>query len=272
MTAQIYRKKGRSVRREGQHLVWVDEAGEAAEDGGRFRTRPLEESVDLAAPDVSAVEAAAQEIESLVESPLTIERLFVSEGLVSHQFGDVNWSETSRRVHLSVARPPLRAIFDLAQFEFDAVRRGLAALMRASRERDSPKRVRLAGHVGAPLLPFLSTEKTQRFAPHDGKGQPIEEQPITNERPPNWFRPSYRVRPRRAWFHVRVVGFGELDPEVPEAVALLAPAGRESIRALCVDRGEVYPATIPLRPILAARPSARWYPYGAGAFGAELML
>ncbi len=272
MTAQIYRKRGRSVRREGRHLVWVDEAGEAAEDGGRFRTQPLDESVDLAAPDAAAVEAAAQEIESLVEGPLTIERLFVSEGLVWHQFGETQWIETSRRVHLSIARPPLRAIFDLAQFEFGAVRRGLAALMRAGRERDVPKRVRFAEHVGAPLLPFLSTKKTQSSAPHDGKGQAIEEQPVTNERPPNWFRPSYRVRPRRAWFHLRVEGFGELDAEAPEAVVLLAPAGRTSIRALCVDRGEAYPATIPLRPILAARPAARWYPFGAGAFGAELML
>jgi hypothetical protein len=272
VTAEVYRKRGRSVRREGQHVVWVDEAGEAVEDRGRFRTRTLAEAVEVAAPEAAGVEAASREIESIVEAPLTIERLLVSEGVVSHQFGEIEWSETSRRVHLSIARPPLRVIFDLAQFQFDAVRSAAVALMRAGTERPAPKRIRLPAHVGAALLPFLAVRKSQTEAPRDGKGQPIEQHRVTNERPPNWFRPSYRVRPRRAWFHLRAEEFGDIDPDAPAAIALLAPAGRREFRVLCAERGAVYPATIPMRPILAARPAEKWYPYGAGAFGAELML
>ena len=272
MTAEVYRKRGRSVRREGQNLVWVDEAGEAVEDRGRFRTRTLDEAVEVAAPEAAGVEAAAREIESIVNAPLTIERLLVSEGVVTHEFGEVEWSETSRRVHLSISRPPLRVIFDLAQFQFDAIRTAAVALMRAGSERPAPRRIRLSAHVGAALLPFLAVQKSQTAAPRDGKGQPIEPHRVTNERPPNWFRPSYRVRPRRAWFHLRVEEFGEIDPDAPAAIALLASAGRREIRLLCVERDAVYPATVPMRPILAARPAEEWYPYGAGAFGAELIL
>ncbi|HYS56271.1 MAG TPA: hypothetical protein VER58_21130 [Thermoanaerobaculia bacterium] len=269
--SELYRKWGRSVRREGQHLLFVDEAGEATESHGIFRTRALGDALDLADPDSKRVEAAAAEIESMVERPLMIERLFVNEGVVAHQFGEVRWRENIRRVHLSIARPPLRAIFDFAEFRFDALRRVLPALMRAGKERKPARRIRVAEHVGAALLPLTAIAKLQSTAPHDGKGEPIREQ-LAEHEPPNWFRPSYRVRPRKAWFHLRVAPFGAIDEDVPEAVALLAPVSRREIRALCVDGGAAYPVTLPLRPIIAAWPTATWYPFGAGAFGAELML
>ena len=66
--------------------------------------------------------------------------------------------------------------------------------------------------------------------------------------------------------------FGVIENDLPEAVALLAPVSRRELRVLCIDGRAVFPTTLPLRPILAARPTATWYPYGAGAFGAELML
>lgn len=269
--SEVYRKWGRSVRRDGQHLVMVDEAGEAVESDGIFRTRALGEDLDLDAPDPSAVEQAAGEIESMVASPLSIERLLVSQGAVRHQFGDRTWSETARRVHVSVAIGPLRAIFDFAEFRFEIMRSGIAALARVGKERKPPKRIRLAENIGAALLAFAPVAKLQSAARHDGKGDPILEQLAAHE-PPNWFRPSYRIRPRRAWFHLRVAPFGVLEGEVAEAVALLAPVSPRELRVLCVDGRVVYPTTIPMRPILAARPTSTWYPYGAGAFGAELML
>ena len=58
--SELYRKWGRSIRREGPHLVMVDEAGEAVEDDGIFRTRALGEDVDLQAPDSAAVEQATR--------------------------------------------------------------------------------------------------------------------------------------------------------------------------------------------------------------------
>ena len=269
--SEIYRKWGRSVRREGQHLVMVDEAGEAIESDGVFRTRALGDDVDLAAPAAGEVEEAAREISAMIEPPLTIERLLVSAGSVRHQCDDRTWSETTRRVHVSVARGSIRAIFDLAEFRFDTLRNGIAALARIEKERKAPKAIRLAEHIGAAVLAFAPIAKLQSAAAHDGRGEPIPEHLAAHE-PTNWFRPSYRIRPRRAWFHLRVVPFGFVDGDLPEAIALLAPVSRRELRVLCVDRRNVYPATIPMRPILAARPTPAWYPYGAGAFGAELML
>ena len=270
MTA-VYRKWGRSVRREGAHLVTVDETGEAVESDGVFRTRALGEDLDLQSPDTEAVEGAARDIEAMVGAALLIERLFVSEGAVRHQFGDRTWNETARRVHVSVANGALRIIFDFAEFRFDILRGAVAALARVGKERTPPKRIRLAEHIGAALLAFAPIAKLQSAAPHDGKGEPILEQ-LAAEQPPNWFRPSYRIRPRRAWFHLRVAPFGVVESGLAEGVALLAPVSAREIRVLCVDGRSVYPTTIPMRPILAARPASTWYPYGAGAFGAELML
>jgi hypothetical protein len=95
---------------------------------------------------------------------------------------------------------------------------------------------------------------------------------VTTGQSPNWFRPSYRLRPRRAWFHLRAAPFGEIDDHIPEAIALLAPISEREIRVLCVDRDAVYPTTVRIHRIVAARPGETWYPYAAGAFGAELML
>jgi hypothetical protein len=267
--SETYRKWGRSVRREGARLVRVDEAGEA-EEGNIFRTQPIEEAADLAAPDADAVEAAAAAIEAIVRPPLALERLFVSEANVIHEFEELRWSERLRRVHVAIARPPIRTLIDLADFRFDVIQRIAAALARAGGEREAPKRVRVAGHVGAALLPLLRIEKMQSAAPHDGKGSPIERQRVRGQ-PPNWFRPSYRLRPRRAWFHLRAESFGEIDG-APEAIALLAPPGEHAIHVLCVDGDRVFPTVIAGRPPLAARATGTWYPYGAGAFGTELML
>ena len=269
--SETYRKWGRSVRREGAHLVTVDEAGEANESDSVFRTRALGEDAGLPAPESAAVDQAARDIASLVASPLALERLFVSEGVVRHQIDDRIWNETARRVHISIANGPLRAIFDLAEFRFDSVRNAIAALASVGKERRAPKRIRLAQHIGAALLAFAPIAKFQSLAPRDGKGWPILEKLAVDE-PPNWFRPSYRIRPRRAWFHLRVAPFGTVEDDLPEAVALLAPVSPREIRVLCVEGRSTYPATIAMRPILAARPTPAWYPYGAGAFGAELML
>lgn len=269
---ELYRKWGRSVRREGGRLVKVDEAGEAIDDRGLFRTRAIEETVDLRSPDARSVDAAAREIESIIKPPLIVERLFVSEGVVAHECDGIHWNETSRRVHISIARPPIRALIDLAEFRFEVVDRIANALVRAGEERAAPRRVRLAEHVGAALLPSAKVGKSQSAGLHDGKGQPIAERLVTSEEPPNWFRPSYRLRPRRAWLHLRIDSFGRLDREVPEAIALLAPIGDRMMRVLCIDGDRVYPTSIRIARLAAARPTSTWYPYGAGAFGAEMML
>jgi hypothetical protein len=90
--------------------------------------------------------------------------------------------------------------------------------------------------------------------------------------PPNWFRPSYRLRPVRAWHNLRAVPFGTLDAGAPEAIALLAPPTHTALRVLCIDGGDVFPATAGVTSVRAAGDTAAWYPYAAGAFGAEMLL
>ena len=269
--SDVYRKWGRSVRREGGRIVSVDEAGEAYESNGAFHARPIDEARDFAAPDPKALDAATQEVESIVEPPLILERLFISEANVAHECNGVRWRENLRRVHVAIARPPIRAFIDLAEFRFDIVQRVAAAMMRVGGERSAPKRLRVAENVGAALLPILSMEKSQTAAEHDGMGLPVAAHRVEGD-PPNWFRPSYRMRPRRAWFHLRAEAAGSIDGDLPEAIALLAPADSERIAVLCVDGDRVFPAVVPVRKVLAAQAGVTWYPYGAGAFGAALMF
>lgn len=269
---ELYRKWGRSVRREGARIVRVDEAGEADENASVFRACPITDPIELAAPDAESVDAAAREIESIIKPPLIIERLFVSEANVAHECNGVRWNETLRRVHVAIARPPIRALVDLAAFRFDVVDRVASALLRVGGEREAPKRIRAAENVGAALLPLLPIEKSQNAAPHDGKGLPIAARNVDGGEAPNWFRPSYRLRPRRAWFHLRAASFGDVDGDTPQAIALLAAVGERSIRVLCVDGNRVFPTALAIPRAIAARPAENWYPYGAGAFGAELMF
>jgi hypothetical protein len=64
----------------------------------------------------------------------------------------------------------------------------------------------------------------------------------------------------------------QIDSDLPRAVALLAPPDRLQLRALFVDGQDVFPATIRVARIDAVAEEARWYPYGAGSFGSEMML
>jgi hypothetical protein len=264
----LYRKYGRVVRYEHGHLIHVEEAGEAMESGHVFSAAPLNEAIALPAMDSSAVEAVAARIERIVRP----ERLLVSEGVALHQCNGIEWSEAPRRIHLSIAASGERALIDLASFDTGAIERIAAAMSRIEPERPHPERVRVAGAVGAallqPLLNVLRIEQTS--ASHDGRGLPVER----CEGPPwpNWFRPSYRARPARVPLHLRAVPHGAVDPELPEAIALLGPPRQRDVRMLCVDGLAVYPITVPLVRPVAVGETGEWYPYGGGAFGATMVL
>lgn len=104
-------------------------------------------------------------------------------------------------------------------------------------------------------------------------GTAVAEARVDGEAPPNWYRPSYRVRPIRAAMNIAAVsGSSGIDRDVPVALALLDSAGGRALRVLVDDGRAVYPCAIPDRPIRAVAPERTWYPYGAGSFGAEMML
>jgi hypothetical protein len=265
---EVYRKFGRVVRRENALLVRVDEAGEAIERSDSFECAPLAESRAMPDVDVDAVNATAGAL-----AKFDPERMIVSEGVAFHEFEGREWSERSRRIHLSIARPPHRALIDLADFDVSGVERIVDALGRAKPAR-RVSRVRLAPALGAALLPSLTgTIPLQQWAaPHDGKGNWIENVPVAKGAPPNWFRPSYRTRPIRAWFHLRAEAQGEVDRNLPEAIALLAPVHGRTLRVLCVEGSGAFTAEIAISRVVAITPDSVWYPFGAGCYGAELAV
>jgi len=251
-----YRKWGRVVRWENGVVVRVDEAGEAREEDGVFIAEPIEHSVPLSDEPTLPPEV-------LRFAHADMERLIVSEGVAVHECDGIRWSERTRRVHVSLARAPLRATLDLADFDLDLVRR---IDLRDVRSR-AFDRIRLAPHVFASFLPSLigKIDLEQMPAPHDGRGLPVERRTVAGA-PPNVFRPSYRVRPVPAWFNLRAVPFGAIDRDAPEAIARLDDG------LLVIDEGRTFRAPLDDIGIKAVGEAERWYPYGAGSFGAEALV
>jgi hypothetical protein len=207
--------------------------------------------------------------------PGTIERFIASAGTATHETNGVTWTEESRRVHISLVNPPLRALIDLASFDVAIVKSIADAIAHASAERDAPKHIRLAPNVSAALLPSLIGELSmeQTGGGFDGRGQRIETRAVTHHPPPNWYRPGYAVRPVRAWLNIRALPFGRIDADVPLGIALLEPVHGTTLRVLCVEGSEVFPTTIDASHVAAVSPAQPvWYPYAAGSFGVEMML
>ena len=270
----IYRKRGRVARWEHGRLVVVSETGEAIEEQGVFEVRPLSGGAGvLAGPDESNVVSVAEEITRLATS----ERLVVSHGIAEHEVSGKKWTEETRRVHVAITHRNLRALIDRADFELAEIERIAGALRKATIERDPPARLRLARSVAAALLPSLAgvappnVRLLQSAGGLDGNGEEIAE---TAGPPwPNVFRPSYRYRPVRMPLNLRLECEVDLiDRNLPEAIALLAPVSGLLLRVLIADRRRVYPATIRISRIDAVAANRTWYPYGAGAFGSEIML
>jgi hypothetical protein len=238
-----YRKWGRVVRFEHGRVVRVDEAGEAIESAELFLASPLVvhddvERVELPEVDEHAVVDTARAIEALVRT----ERLLVSDGVAEHECDGVRWQERTRRVHVAIPTGGGRALVDLASFDLGPLQRIAAANLAGERR---VERVRLAPHVAAALLPHLIgiVDLEQAAGPHDGKGLPIEGTRVEGE-PPNWYRPSYRVRPRRAWLNLRGRSSAPADEAAPEAVAILGAIDPGALRLLCIDGRDLFPVAV----------------------------
>ena len=277
--SETYRKFGRAVRYENGTFVHIEEAGQAVEDGRTFSCRPITRSTTLPRLDTAGIEKAVRDIETLARPSLKVERLVVTVGSAVHQFEGREWRETVERVHLSLAFRSTRVLIHRGDFELDDVRNAAAVLQRIGAEREAPRRLRLAPNVAAALLPSLAgvvppnVKLMQSGGGFDGKGQAIETHQLVDEPWPNWYRPSYRSRPVRAPFHLRALcDVTEIDDGLPRAMALLAPPEPLLLRVLCADGGQIFPATGRITRIDAVAGEARWYPYGAGSFGAEMTV
>jgi hypothetical protein len=271
----IYRKSGSVVRWEHGTLVRVIERGIAVENGELFECHP-EPGPTLPPLDPSPVLAAVRDVQRAAGN-IEIERLIVSDGIAEHEYGGRCWDEQTRRVHLSLLRGRTRALLDLGTFETGDVARVAEAMSRLDeQERPAPPRLRFAPNVTAALLPALAgiappnVRLVQTQGGIDGRGEEIAE---AASGWPNWYRPSYRVRPMRMPLHLRLeCDVTAIERDRPVAVALLAPADRLTLRVLVDDGDRSFPATVRVTRIDAVAGERIWYPYGGGSFGAEMML
>jgi hypothetical protein len=278
--AEVYQKIGRVVRYESGRVVRVTESGEAEEDGAVFTCKPSGARVDLPEIDADPLRMAAMEIEAVSTSKVRVERCVLTEGVARHTYGQAQWTEESRRVHVSLAAGALRVLIDRGDFDFSNLETVARALGDARGERAAPQRLRLRASVTAALIPSLvgtvppNVTLMQVAGGIDGKGLPIEERTLALPPWPNWFRPSYRVRPAKSPLNVAVTS--TVPPsekeKLPEAVALLGPVAGLSLRVLIVDGLESYPATVRVTRIESVGAREQWYPYAAGSFGAEMVL
>jgi hypothetical protein len=77
----------------------------------------------------------------------------------------------------------------------------------------------------------------------------------------------------RAWFNIRALPFGRIDPHAPLGIVLLEPVHGTTLRLLCIDGDDVFPTTVDASHVVAVSPNTPLlYPYAAGSFGAEMML
>lgn len=276
---ELYRKQGSVARWENGTLIHVTESGMATEDGDVFECTPVPSDQPTNRP-TDDLRALAASIEALIEPPVAIERLILTAGTAAHETNGVRWTDESRRIHLSMTRGRIRTLLDLGGFARDPIARVAAALARAEDvHRDPPPRLRLAPNVAAALLPFFlggapsNIQLRQRAGAIDGRGARVEDVPVDREPFPNWYRPSYRVRPTRAPIDLYAAcDDSEIDPSLPIALALLAPAHGTTLRLLIDDATRVYPATVRVTHLSAIAQAQTWYPYAAGVLGAEMQL
>lgn len=260
---ELYRKQGAAVRWENGTVVRVSESGYAIEDGEYFECGVA----DAPPPPLPELD---------VEADFAYERLIDTRGVAHHQFGEKRWSEETKRVHCALTQGSERALIDLAAFDFAYIKQIATILGKCSGERAAPPRLRFAPSVTAALLPSLvglappNVRLAQQAGGIDGKGNPIVE---TEDDWPNWFRPSYRIRPVRMPLDLKLTcDVTEIDTERPVAVALLAPVQGLVLRVLVDDGERPFAATVRVTRIDAVAHASAWYPYGGGSFGAELML
>ncbi len=240
------------MRWENGTLIRVTESGAAREEGDFFECWPEQ-----------AARSAIRPIRPIGPiSPIPAERLIIARGYAEHEYGDNRWSETTERFHASLVHDRHRALVD----RYEDLEPIANALKKIEGEREAPPHLILAHNISAAVLPFLKDAK-QTAGGVDGYGNPITETSAS------FYRPSYRVRPVRMLFNLALDhAQTAIDEDLPRAVALLAPATGIEIRVLIEDKTRVYASAVRVAKIEAVATSRVWYPYGAGSFGAEMML
>lgn len=270
---EVYRKRGSVVRYENGVVLHVREAGEAVEEGALFRCAPVRGAGRLGERSAADVLRIAAALRSAVREE-AVERLVIADGEAEHEFSGRTWSERMRRVHLSVLSASFRVLIDDSDPDVAEIAAIAAAAQRAGPPRPAPKRMRLAPRVAAAVVPSLTGATLpdcsieQVAGGLDGKGHDI----VAAAGPswPNWYRPSYRVRPQRLPLNVALrCGTTGVDRDLPRAIALLAPPETTTLHVLCEAGAEVFPTRLRIARIVGAAGERSWYPFGAGVWAGE---
>jgi hypothetical protein len=311
---ETYEKRGASVRveRSGRSTstIVTREHGRAVRERGRFRAESVGARPLAQAPDVAGATDVARRLGMLEQGAVTIERLTVAGGVAEHSVtygkGTRVWSEEVIRVHLSLVdrERALRVALDLGAQRVQAlpiqIAVDLAAAFNApvATSAPGPGPVELAPAVSAALWSFVArhpalfqgsrlqiSQWSHPSWPFDGAGRKIEHHAVDDATPPSLFRPSFRVAPVPAWFHLRASlrGVGRLRRRgAVRVVALLSPfrLTRASVGAgvLAVSRTGAFAATLELPretfadSIVRISRNGTWFPLEAGAWGSEVLL
>lgn len=280
----IYRKRGTVARWENGTLIRVTESGVAMEEGETFECHPDPERSE---GEELPVQPPTIELPGNVQQ----ERLIFSHGVAEHACGDNHWLEETTRLHLSIVRERMRVLVDEGTYQSyrpyepdraytpnpTSIHHIANALARAeTAERPHPPRLRLAPNVTAAVLPALiglappNVRLLQTAGGIDGYGNDVVE---AEGDWPNVYRPSYRIRPVRMPLDLRLeCDVTRIDEDRPRAIALLGPVRSTTIAVLIEEKTRVYPSVVRITRIDAVAAERVWYPYGAGSFGAEMML
>ena len=311
-----YFKTGRSLRIERtaavRSAIELHETGFALEEDELFSCGPVSAAGDLIDnPQADHAADLETSIGSVFPANVGIERLVLVAGSTTHSIQSspegnpsATWRELFVRLHLSMTNRArrIRTVIDLggssaSQIDLADIRRIVSAVGDYSGERRSlpPGAIlEIAPHITAALLahPTLPAAPpvTIHQSPHDqfrfdGYGKPIEEVVIDSSAlAPNFFRPSYRARPVRGWFHVDLRYENESEQTADfSAEAVIGPLGPERGRIvlalLCRDSdGSVFatqlelPADAWTSSITFASSERRWFPYAAGTWGRSLRI
>ncbi len=318
---ETYRKRGVTTRLEiragGAVIVQTSEHGESTIADGVFRARTLSSpSVGEGAGDSNAVESMGLSLEEMIPATVSLERATILEGSADHWWteGDTerSWRENNARLHATLLNADRKTRIStnlgaahLNQIDLTLLTPAIAALadMRSASIPASPMNLTLENAVTAELWAALleailrqpdskyaTLEMRQQLCPQstrDGRGEEIRCVPLTNANGPlgipNFFRPSYRVPPMRAAFHLDAVGIPTASaPSECSAVATLFPFANDgrrlSVTLLCSNPSGTFRGVVSMTPaewaerLRAAGEDSFWFPVDAGSYGRRLML
>ncbi|HUF16796.1 MAG TPA: hypothetical protein VMS12_01990 [Thermoanaerobaculia bacterium] len=320
---ETYRKQGHTTRLEqrgpSEAIIHTAEHGEASIADGVFRARTLSSSREPSVRDSTPVEACLRAVEQMIAPPLVLERSTVLEGIADHWWTDGEaereWQERNARAHVTVLHPERRVRLatslggaQLDQIDMRPLERAIAALAGLDREAPPPGQLNLALEpiIAAELWPVIleTSERNSAFRlseagsvhirqgshPHlsrDGTGEEIHRVTLLNSKGaaafPNVFRPSYRIRPVRAPFHLEAAGIPTARA-APECigVAALTPVSPDggflSVTLLCNSASGTFTGRISmpleewLQRLTAADSEPVWFPVGAGSYGQRILI